>query len=137
MCFKLEDIVDAVEDCFRHANELKQRKWMHWSPPSIRFAAPSQACLSMTNNQESAFIEMGIFAGANGAKELMESYERLFIDKYKARPHWGLDMNILTDIEQVKKLYGSSCNDWLDIYHEMNATGVFNGRFTDRLGISL
>ena len=137
MCFKLEDIIPAVEDCFKHAEKLRQRKWMHWAPPSIRFVAPSKAHLSMANNQVSAFIEMGIFAGANGAEELMKNYERMFIEKYNARPHWGLDLNILTNIDQVKNLYGKSCDDWLEVYQDMNASGVFNGRFTDRLGISV
>ena len=73
----------------KHAENLRKRKWMHWAPPSIRFVAPSKAHLSMTNNQVSAFIEMGIFAGANGAQELMESYERMFIEKYNARPTLG------------------------------------------------
>ena len=52
-------------------------------------------------------------------------------------PHWGLDMNILTNIDQVKALYGASCDDWLEVYHDINSSGVFNGRFTDRLGISV
>jgi len=137
MSFKLENIIEAVEDCFVHAKFCQERGWMHSAPPSLRFVAPSNAFLSMTNNQVSAFMEMGILVGSNGSNELLKSYERLFIEKYNARPHWGLDLDILSNIDQVKSLYGTSSDEWLAVYHDMNSTGVFNGQFTDRLGISI
>ena len=137
MSFKLENIIEAVEDCFAQAKFFQKRGWLHSAPPSLRFVDQSNAFLSMTNNQVSAFMEMGILVGSNGSDELLKGYERLFIEKYNARPHWGLDLDILSNIDQVKSLYGTSCDEWLAVYHDMNSTGVFNGQFTDRLGISI
>ncbi len=137
MSFKLENIIEAVETCFEHAKKCQARGWLHSAPPSLRFVNQSKAFLSMTNNQVSAFMEMGILVGSNGSDQLLKSYERLFIEKYGARPHWGLDLDILSNIDQVKALYGSSCEDWLEVYRDMNSTGVFNGQFTDRMGISV
>ncbi len=137
MCFKLEHIIAAVESCFVHAKACQKRGWMHSAPPSLRFVNQSNAFMSMTNNQVSAFMEMGILVGSNGSDEFLKSYERLFIEKFGARPHWGLDLDILSNVDQVRALYGSSCDEWLAVYQDMNSTGVFNGQFTDRLGISV
>jgi hypothetical protein len=39
-------------------------------------------------------LKMGMIMCANGSDELLKTYERKYIDEFKARPHWGLDLNM-------------------------------------------
>jgi hypothetical protein len=118
------------------AAELRKRGIMHSSPPSLRFVKPSDALLAMSHGRETMMLEMGMIVCANGSNELLETYERKYIDEFNARPHWGLDLNVLQNFDQVRALYPSA-DAWLDVYKRMNARGTFNAQFTERLGISM
>ena len=137
MCFDLDDIIPATESLFKLARTYHDRGWIHSSPPSIRFVAGSDAHLCMTQSKNCAFIEIGMLVEANGGDQLLEGYERHFMKNFNARPHWGLDLNVLSNASQVRELYGSRWDSWLEVYRDLNKTGVFNGRFTDRLNISI
>jgi hypothetical protein len=52
-----------------------------------------------------------------------------------ARPHWGLDRNVLHGTEELERLY-PAWPKWREAFHRLNPNGVFDGRLTDRLGIS-
>jgi len=69
------------------------------------------------------------------AKRRMD--EQLFIEKFAARPHWGLDMSYLQSWSEIERLYGQSAQDWQRVYRRLNSAGTFDGHLTDRLGISM
>ena len=53
---------------------------------------------------------------------------------FGARPHCGLDLGILKSEAEVARLY-PAWPAWKAVYKELNASGAFDGRVTDRLGI--
>ena len=49
--------------------------------------------------------------------------------------HWGLELDILQGAD-VEKMF-SKYHEWLGVFGQLNATGMFNNSFTDRMGISI
>jgi hypothetical protein len=78
-----------------------------------------------------------MLVGARGADYLLTNYEVAYLREFRARPHWGLDLDVIRNAETVGWLYPDSYPKWEKVYRELNARGTFNGPFTDRLGISL
>jgi hypothetical protein len=137
MSFGLEQTIPAIERMFVEAAKLKNDGHFHSSPPSLRFVDQATAELSMANGRRSATLEVAALVCANGSAKLLERYERLYIDEFRARPHWGLDHNILENFSEVEALYGASARRWLKVFRELNAKGTFDGALTDRLKISI
>jgi L-gulono-1,4-lactone dehydrogenase len=137
MAFDLQDTLRAVEAVFRHAAEHRAKGRMHSGPPSLRFTQKAAPFLAMQNGRDTAHIEMGMLVCADGAHELLLDYERAFIRDFRARPHWGLDLDVLEDWSEVVALYGEAAHSWRRVYDDLNGNGTFNARFTDRLGISV
>lgn len=137
MAFDISQTVAAVERLFTIAAELRERKWLHSSPPSLRFVRKSSAHLAMMYGRDTTMLEMGMLACANGDDDLLETYEKRFIQEFQARPHWGLDLNVLESFAQVRALYPESADRWRAVYERLNEKGTFNATFTDRLGISV
>jgi hypothetical protein len=136
--FDVRHTVPVVERVFVTARELAEdHQWMHNTPPSLRFVKSSPCHLAMMNGRDTMMLEMGMIACANGADDLLETYERRFMKEFGARPHWGLDLNVLKDFSQVRALYPESADRWRAVYERLNARGTFNATFTDRLGISI
>jgi hypothetical protein len=136
MAFDVKDTVRAVEELFRRAQAHKEDGRMHSAPPALRFVKAADPFLAMQHGRNTAHIEMGMLVCADGADELMLDYERAFIRDFGARPHWGLDRNVLEDWTEIEALYGPAAQSWRRVYDDLNQRGTFNGRFTDRMGIS-
>jgi hypothetical protein len=137
MAFDIRQTVQAVEYLFTVASELRERKWMHNSPPSLRFVRKSSSQLAMMYGRDTMMLEMGMLTCANGGDGLLETYEKRFMQQFQARPHWGLDLNVLSNFDQVRALYPESADRWRAVYERFNAKGTFNAKFTDRMGISV
>jgi hypothetical protein len=119
------------------AGHLAQSGMFHSSPPTLRFISEASPLLSMQNGRgKSVALEFGMFTEAYGAEELLRRYEDVFVTEYKGRPHWGLDRNYIRREAVVDDLYGSAWQDFREALAELNPTGTFDGRVTDRLGIS-
>lgn len=137
MAFDLKQTVEATEHCFEVARKLAEEGIYHSAPPSLRFVKRSDALLSMMHGRDTATLEMGMLVCAKGAETLLKTHEREFIDNFGARPHWGLDLDILSHFDEVRALYPESADRWLAVYRKLNHHGTFNGAITDRLGISV
>lgn len=137
MAFGLGETIRVTERMFVEAKSLRKKNWHHSTPPSLRFVKKAPAELAMANGRTTTTLEMGMLVCATGSAELLEHYEKLYIREHRARPHWGLDHNVLTRFEDVVALYGDSARRWLDVYRRLNTAGTFDGAFTDRLGISV
>jgi L-gulono-1,4-lactone dehydrogenase len=123
----------AVDRIIELAGELaRTRKLFHTSPLSLRFVAPSSALASMMHGRPTMMIELILVAETRGGRELLAEYERRLGAEFGARPHWG-QYNELGP--RAGALY-PRWDDWLAVYERMNATGVFDSEFTDRIGIS-
>ncbi|HEY8946683.1 MAG TPA: FAD-binding protein [Polyangiaceae bacterium] len=137
LAFDIQQTIEATERLFAIASELAKRNWMHSSPPSLRFVKRSPAHLAMMYGRDTMMLEMGMLTCAEGADDLLTTYEKRFMAELGARPHWGLDLNVLDDFSQVRALYPPSADRWLAVYRRFNSKGTFNAKFTDRLGISV
>ena len=133
--FRLDQTQAAVERQFGVAAELATNGIHHSAPLSLRFVAPSSAFLAMSSGQKTTMMEMGILVGLQGAEELLHTHEDVFVREFTARPHWGLDRNVLHSEADIRRLY-PAWDRWKDVYGVMNRNGTFDGRFTDRVGIS-
>jgi len=135
LAFDIKDTVPATQRLFEVAAEMKRSGLMHPSPPSLRFVKSSNAHLAMMHGRRTCTLEIGMLVCVEGGDELLKRYERLFIDEFAARPHWGLDLNVLSNFEEVERLYPAA-TEWRGVLNELNYRGTFDGKFTDRLGIS-
>jgi hypothetical protein len=123
----------AVDRIIEIAGELaRTRRLFHTSPVALRFVAPSEAYASMMHGRPTMMIELILVAETRGGRELLAEYERRLGAEFGARPHWG-QFNVLGP--GVAALYPRWA-DWRRTYERMNATGVFDSAFTDRIGIS-
>ena len=85
----------------------------------------------MMHGRPTMTIELILIGGTRGGRTLLAEYERRLAD-LGARPHWG-QYNVLD--ERAGALY-PRWGDWLRTYEQLNASGVFDSPFTDRIGIS-
>ena len=122
----------AVDRIIEIADELaRRRRLFHTSPIALRFVAPSAAYASMMYGRPTMTVELILIAETRGGRTLLAEYERRLAD-LGARPHWG-QYNVLG--RDAGTLYPRWA-DWLRTYERLNATGVFDSDFTDRIGIS-
>ena len=78
--------------------------------------------------------ELDLLVGIrNGENLLREVKNAVCMKGSGVRVHWGLDIDTVS---------GSEVNDmfpqydrWLSVYRQLDISGMFNGVFTDRLGI--
>jgi hypothetical protein len=133
--FPLEQTTCAVERVFTIANQLAQSGIRHASPVSLRFLGSARAHLAMSNGGPKMMMEIDTMAAAPGAEDLLRTYETDFHRNFGARLHWGLDRNVLQGAKEVEALYPKWAT-WRDALGRLNPNGTFDGRFTDRLGIS-
>ncbi len=137
MAFDLAQTVAATERLFSIAEGLRTRGIVHTAPVGLRFVASAQAHLAMQHGRRTMMMEIPMLVDARGADYLLTNYEVVFLREFRARPHWGLDLDVIRNAETVRWLYPESYPKWERVYRELNARGTFNGPFTDRLGISL
>ncbi len=132
----IDDTVAGIERTFEIAQQLyAEKKYIHTGPISIRFVKQSDAMIAMQHGRDTMFIEIIMLQGVNGLRDLMLTYEQAYMEEFAARPHWGLDLKVLQGPAWLSELY-PRWDDWLTQYHRFNQ-GTFDGRVTDRLGISV
>jgi len=135
MAFDVSQAVEAVNRSFALATSLANDGIYQTSPISLRFVAASGAHLAMQHGRTTMTMEVPMAVGIPGAEEVLRRYELELMSSMGARPHWGLDRNVLHGTDQVARLY-PQWPRWRDAFRRLNPLGVFDGRFTDRLGIS-
>lgn len=137
LAFPITDALRLTQAVFEQAEREYQVRRHHSAPFSLRFVKNSSSYLAMQNGRDTVMLEIGVLVEAHGSGILLRDYEQLFIEKFAARPHWGLDMSFLTRWSDIERLYGQSAQDWLRVYRRLNSVGTFDGSVTDRLGISM
>ncbi|MES1186938.1 MAG: FAD-binding protein [Myxococcales bacterium] len=138
MAFPLEQTIPATNALFQQAKVEFAAGRHHSVPFSLRFVKAADSFLAMQHGRNTMMLEMGALVQARGSRTLLQNYEQFFIDRFAARPHWGLDMSVLKSWSQVEALYGAQpAQAWRRVYERLNSKGTFNGKLTDRLGISV
>jgi L-gulono-1,4-lactone dehydrogenase len=127
--------LDAVEEIIRVAAESRRVGDVYQSSPiSFRFVKASSAYMSMMNGRDTMMIELIQLSRCDGGYELLAAYEEA-LGRLGGRPHWG-QVNTLTARERLLDTMYPRYRDWLEVHHQLNASGVFDSPFTDRVGIS-
>lgn len=134
--FDMDDTVAAIERSFEIAEQLFERGIVHTGPIAVRFVKATDAFIAMQEGRDTVFLEIIVIKGTNGLEELFHTYQSTFLAEFGSRPHWGLDLKILNSEAQLRQLY-PKWDDWKAVYRRFNATGTFDGKVTDRLGISV
>jgi hypothetical protein len=76
---------------------------------------------------------VGVTTGQELTRHIKEKICRS--DRTSARVHWGLDLDFITK-DDIREWY-PNFERWNKVYRELNSTGMFNNKFTDRMGISI
>lgn len=124
----------AIDTIHRNAQRARVAgEQYQTSPFSLRFVAASDAHLSMMQGQRTAMIEMDLLTGTLGTEEILYRYQTS-VRALGARPHWGLEFDVLTGSgDRLASLY-PMLGKWLATYRQLNAAGTFVNRFSTRMG---
>lgn len=105
-------------------------------PISIRFIAASDALLSPSAGRLTATAELANIVGIDKGVELLQELKSAMSSDPSIRVHWGLDLDTIT-AQDVWNWYGENMDRWLKVYRQLNVNGMFNNKFTDRIGITV
>jgi hypothetical protein len=135
--FDLHDIVAGIERSFKLNEDLLAHGMPLTSPMAMRLVKKTDALIGMQNGRDTAFIEMISLRAGRYAKTILKTNQKTYMAEFGARPHWGLDLKLLTSDAQVQALYPDTWERWKSEYLRFNPNGTTDGNVTDRLGISV
>jgi hypothetical protein len=125
--------IDAVEKLFLLADQLAKHGHWHSAPISLRFVKASEHFLAPQYRRDTCMLEIPLLAGDPAAFHILRYYERIFIEQFGARPHWG-QAHFLVGAENVRRLY-PRFDDWASLCARLNPKRTFENVFTQRLGL--
>jgi len=127
-------VIDKLLDVFQR--EALRSLWYMAGPLGVRFVRASPAFLAPQAGRLTCTIELDMLVGVESGRELARRVKEAMCsaDAASVRVHWGLDLDFVT-AEDVRAWY-PDFGRWHDVFRELNSTGMFNNKFTDRLGIS-
>jgi hypothetical protein len=127
--------LEAVERIFAVAERHARLGDVYQSSPiSLRFVKASSACMSMMEGRETMMMELIAMTHTQGGFELLGDYEEKLYE-LGGRPHWG-QVNTLTGSNGLVAEMYPRYEEWLEVHGELNRSGVFDGPFSKRVGIS-
>lgn len=135
--FDIKDTVNKIDQLLDIISSFKTRDGKGWwmtGPIGVRFVSAADAYLAPQYGRTTAMAELDMLCDINHGTELLKEIESKMTVDPTVRVHWGLDLDAVTRA-QVEKTY-PKFNEWLTVYRTLNSSGMFNGPFTDRLGIS-
>lgn len=135
MSFDARDTIVATDLLCRTANRWFKQGIITASPVGLRWVKQSDLYASMMYQRDTFTMEIDTITGLPRTNELLTDYENVFMKELGARPHWGLDLDVLQSADRVAEL-NPGFKEWLRVHAARNTTGVFDGKLTDRLKIS-
>ncbi|KAJ4420891.1 hypothetical protein N0V82_004070 [Gnomoniopsis sp. IMI 355080] len=126
--------IDTILNSFKNAAD--QRGLYIAGPIGIRFTAPSQALLAPESGRLTATAELDNIVEIKEGVELLQQVKAEVSGADRSiRVHWGLELETTTP-QDVRDWYGANLDKWLAVYKQLNPNGMFNNKFTDRIGFS-
>ncbi|PKS08088.1 hypothetical protein jhhlp_005363 [Lomentospora prolificans] len=118
-------------------DKVFEAPWFLAGPIGIRWIASSDGFLAPQSGRMTCSMELTMLVGVKTGRELARYVKERMCEKDSAsvRVHWGLDLDFVTG-EDVKAWY-PHFDRWQAVYTQLNSTGMFNNKFTDRIGISM
>ena len=127
--------IRAVDEVLRVAAQRRDLGQMYsTSPISLRFVKGSPAYMSMMSGRDTMMLELIQLTRTEGGFELLAAYEEALY-RVGGRPHWGQYNTLTGSHDLLRKMY-PHFGDWLAVHAQINASGVFDGPFSKRVGIS-
>jgi D-arabinono-1,4-lactone oxidase/FAD binding domain len=127
--------IEAADALIRVAAESRDVGDVYQSSPiSFRFVKASNAYMSMMQGRDTMMIELIELSRCDGGYELIDAYERELC-KLGGRPHWGQVNSLGAFAGRLETMY-PRFPDWLQVLGQLNASGVFDSPFSERVGIS-
>ncbi|KAG8157159.1 hypothetical protein KVR01_012867 [Diaporthe batatas] len=135
--FPAENLVATVDKLMATFQSIADWKNLYVAGPvGIRFVAASDALLAPQTGRLTATAEMSNIVGIQKGEELLQEVKSAMSTADRSiRVHWGLDLDTVT-AQDARDWYGANLDRWLGVYREANVNGIFNNRFTDRIGIT-
>ncbi|MCB1674583.1 MAG: FAD-binding protein [Pseudomonadales bacterium] len=135
--FRLDQVVPMIERSFAINDALFAKGIPHTAPIAIRFVKQSDGLIAMQQGRDTGFMEIIVLRDGKNAKTLLQNHIYTYRQAFNTRPHWGLDLNSITSDSQARALYPDTWDRWKNQYRRFNVSGTFDGKVTDRLGISV
>ena len=128
-------IIDKLLDVFN--DEAENHEYYMAGPLGIRFTAASDAFLAPEAGRMTCAIELDMLVGVETGVKLAQAIkDKMCTDRHDSpRIHWGLDLDFVTE-DDIRSWY-PDFELWYDVYRQLNSTGMFNNKFTRRMGISV
>lgn len=131
----LRNCVGAVERIFQVTEDMRRLGKIYMtSPMSLRFVKASPAYMAMMHGRDTCMIELPIIDGTHGGYELLRKLEEALYE-FGGRPHWG-QINFVTGNNGLVEAMYPAYPKWLEVYHALHKSGMFENSFTARLGFS-
>lgn len=136
--FEAENLVATIDKLMTTFQTIADQKNLYVAGPvGIRFVAASDALLAPQTGRLTATAEMSNIVGIKKGVELLQEVKSAMSSADRSiRVHWGLDLDTVT-AQDARDWYGDNLDRWLDVYRQANANGMFNSKFTDRMGITV
>lgn len=116
--------------------EAATKGWFLAGPIALRFVAAADAFLAPQQGRPTVMAELIMLGGVASGSELVKAVKARMVTKGSGiRVHWGLDLDTVT-ADEARDMY-PLFDRWEAVYRQINETGAFDNRFTDRLGISV
>lgn len=135
--FTLNQTVAAIERSFTVNDALYAQGIPMTGPIAVRFVKGSNGLIAMQQGRDTMFLEFIVLRDGKNAWKLLKTHQQTYLAEFAARPHWGLDTNLLAGNAQVAALYPQTWERWKTQFRRFNPNGTFDGKVTDRLGISV
>lgn len=136
MAFDIQQTIPAIERSFAVADAQFAQGMVHSAPIAIRFVKSTDNFIAMQQGRNTVFMELIGLRDSKNIRPLLQTHQRSYLQEFGARPHWGLDLNLLNSETQLRTLY-PKWDNWKAQYRTFNYNGTFDGKVTDRLGISV
>lgn len=136
--FEAKNLVATIDKLMTTFQTIADQKNLYVAGPvGIRFIAASDALLAPQTGRLTATAEMSNIVGIKKGVELLQEVKSAMSSADRSiRVHWGLDLDTVT-AQDARDWYGDNLDRWLSVYREANANGMFNNKFTDRMGITV
>ena len=132
-----DSLVAQVDAVLRVLGDATRKGWYMAGPVALRFVAPAEAYLAPQEGRPTCMVEFDMLDGVTHGPELLEMVKQEIAKTGSGvRVHWGLDYLDTVTAKEVPEMY-AQFPKWKGVYDELNKTGVFDSRLTDRLGISM
>ncbi len=134
--FSMDNYLNAVDKIFEIAEKRALIGCQYvTSPFALRFVKGSKAYMSMMHDQDTCMIEITTLTNSLGRVDILKHFQSELY-KMGGRPHWGLEVDLLTGSNGlIEKMY-PKYDKFMEIYQKLNYKGTFNNSFTDRVGFS-